>query len=61
VIQAAGPGDVVVIAGRGHETVQEMSQRVISFDDRKVAAQMIRERMVSEMKKADRTPDAIPA
>ncbi len=33
----AGPGDVVVIAGKGHETYQEIAGRTIAFDDRLVA------------------------
>jgi UDP-N-acetylmuramoyl-L-alanyl-D-glutamate--2,6-diaminopimelate ligase len=36
-IRAAGPGDVVVIAGKGHETGQEFADRTIPFDDRVVA------------------------
>ncbi len=38
-IRAAGPGDVVVIAGKGHETGQEFATRTIPFDDRVVARQ----------------------
>jgi UDP-N-acetylmuramoyl-L-alanyl-D-glutamate--2,6-diaminopimelate ligase len=34
----ARPGDVVVIAGKGHETTQSFSDRVVEFDDARVAA-----------------------
>lgn len=37
-LDRARPGDVVVIAGKGHETTQEFADRVESFDDRLVAA-----------------------
>ncbi len=36
-LAAAAPGDVVVIAGKGHETVQEVAGRAIAFDDAGVA------------------------
>jgi UDP-N-acetylmuramoyl-L-alanyl-D-glutamate--2,6-diaminopimelate ligase len=35
-VQAAGPGDAVVIAGKGHETGQEIGGVVHPFDDRLV-------------------------
>ncbi len=41
----AAPGDVVVIAGKGHEDYQILSDKVISFDDRLIAAEMLREIM----------------
>jgi UDP-N-acetylmuramoyl-L-alanyl-D-glutamate--2,6-diaminopimelate ligase len=34
----AGPGDVIVIAGKGHETGQYVAGTVLPFDDRKVTA-----------------------
>ncbi|MEA2452556.1 MAG: UDP-N-acetylmuramoyl-L-alanyl-D-glutamate--2,6-diaminopimelate ligase [Actinomycetota bacterium] len=36
-LEQATPGDVVVIAGKGHETGQEFKDRTIPFDDRIVA------------------------
>jgi UDP-N-acetylmuramoyl-L-alanyl-D-glutamate--2,6-diaminopimelate ligase len=36
-LEAAAPGDVVLIAGKGHETTQTLGDRVLPFDDRAVA------------------------
>jgi UDP-N-acetylmuramoyl-L-alanyl-D-glutamate--2,6-diaminopimelate ligase len=41
-LSSARAGDVVVIAGKGHETYQEFADRTIPFDDREVAAEEIR-------------------
>jgi UDP-N-acetylmuramoyl-L-alanyl-D-glutamate--2,6-diaminopimelate ligase len=38
-IELANPGTVVVIAGKGHETVQVIGSREIPFDDRALAAE----------------------
>jgi UDP-N-acetylmuramoyl-L-alanyl-D-glutamate--2,6-diaminopimelate ligase len=40
-IAVASPGDVVLILGKGHETGQEIGDRVIPFDDRDVARQIL--------------------
>jgi UDP-N-acetylmuramoyl-L-alanyl-D-glutamate--2,6-diaminopimelate ligase len=36
-INAAGPGDVLMILGKGHESGQEFADRTVPFDDREVA------------------------
>ena len=41
-IEAAREGDVVVIAGKGHEQGQELADRTIPFDDREVAREALR-------------------
>jgi UDP-N-acetylmuramoyl-L-alanyl-D-glutamate--2,6-diaminopimelate ligase len=41
---AAGPGDVVVIAGKGHETTQTVDDEHRPFDDRVVARMLLEER-----------------
>lgn len=40
-IKAARPGDLVVIAGKGHETYQEFARGRIHFDDAEVARQVL--------------------
>jgi len=37
----ATPGDVVVIAGKGHEATQEFADHTIEFDDRRVAREIL--------------------
>jgi UDP-N-acetylmuramoyl-L-alanyl-D-glutamate--2,6-diaminopimelate ligase len=41
IIRRARPGDTVLIAGKGHETCQEMGNTVMPFDDREQARQML--------------------
>jgi UDP-N-acetylmuramoyl-L-alanyl-D-glutamate--2,6-diaminopimelate ligase len=46
-VGSAGDGDVVVIAGKGHETTQEIDGVVLPFDDRAVARAAIEARQGS--------------
>jgi UDP-N-acetylmuramoyl-L-alanyl-D-glutamate--2,6-diaminopimelate ligase len=41
-VEVAAPGDVIVIAGKGHELGQETAGRIEPFDDREVAREAIR-------------------
>ena len=36
-LEEAKPGDVVLLAGKGHETYQILKDRTIDFDDRETA------------------------
>jgi len=42
-VEAAAGGDLVLIAGKGHETYQIFKDRTIHFDDREVARDVLRE------------------
>jgi UDP-N-acetylmuramoyl-L-alanyl-D-glutamate--2,6-diaminopimelate ligase len=42
-IRAARPGDIVLLAGKGHETVQILKDGTVPFDDVAVAAAVLRE------------------
>ncbi|HEV2439809.1 MAG TPA: UDP-N-acetylmuramoyl-L-alanyl-D-glutamate--2,6-diaminopimelate ligase [bacterium] len=48
-IALARPGDVVVIAGKGHETYQIVGDQVIDFDDRAVARELLRARYARQV------------
>jgi len=40
-IGQARPGDIVLLAGKGHETYQVIGSRTVEFDDREVARQVL--------------------
>src|SRR5215510_1790375 len=43
-VETAGPGDVVLIAGKGHEKYQEIAGRTMPFDDIEVAREALEAR-----------------
>jgi len=43
-LDEARSGDIVLLAGKGHETYQVLRERTIEFDDRAVARAVLRHR-----------------
>ena len=41
-LDEAGPGDIVLLAGKGHETYQVLRDQTIDFDDREKAREILR-------------------
>lgn len=41
-IEEARPGDILILAGKGHETYQVLKDRTIAFDDREVVREVLR-------------------
>jgi UDP-N-acetylmuramoyl-L-alanyl-D-glutamate--2,6-diaminopimelate ligase len=58
-LDAARPGDVVVIAGKGHETYQEIAGERLAFDDAVEARRALSARYSSDP--GTWVPDAAPA
>lgn len=42
-LRMAGPGDVVLVAGKGHENYQQLANTVVPFDDRQVVRECLKE------------------
>ncbi len=42
-LEQARPGDIVILAGKGHETYQVLKDKTIAFDDRQVAHRVLGE------------------
>ncbi len=49
-IDLARPGDMVIIAGKGHENYQVFGDRTIPFNDREIALELIDKRLQSKAK-----------
>jgi len=60
-IQLAQPGDVVVIAGRGHEKDQQIGNRSISFDDCRVTRRLLLELLTGSYAESNSQRSAISA
>jgi len=46
-IKFANKEDIVLIAGKGHEDYQILNEKVINFDDRKIAYKLLKEKSKS--------------
>jgi len=49
-VDFARPGDLVLIAGKGHETYQEFATETLDFDDRLVAKRVLKDVRVGDLK-----------
>ena len=47
-IKFANKRDIVLIAGKGHEDYQILNDKVINFDDRKIAYKLLQEKSKSK-------------
>lgn len=56
-VQMAGPGDIILIAGKGHEAYQEFADRKIAFSDVSFARRAIEEKRVEIEKPKPRLQD----
>jgi UDP-N-acetylmuramoyl-L-alanyl-D-glutamate--2,6-diaminopimelate ligase len=52
-VAAAGKGDVLLVAGKGHERGQYVRGTVLPFDDREVTAEALRRRARTAASKGD--------
>lgn len=47
-LDAARPGDCVLVAGKGHEAFQELGNTVVPFDDRQVSRELLQRKQLRE-------------
>jgi UDP-N-acetylmuramoyl-L-alanyl-D-glutamate--2,6-diaminopimelate ligase len=56
-VALATPGDVIVVAGKGHETGQYVAGAVLPFDDRQVTAAALAQRERDQRERDQRERD----
>ena len=49
-LRHAQPGDVIILAGKGHETEQILKDRTIHFDEREVVREILQQMRAEEQK-----------
>jgi len=47
-IKFANKEDIILIAGKGHEDYQILNDKVVDFDDRKIAHKLLKEKNKSQ-------------
>jgi NAD(P)H-hydrate repair Nnr-like enzyme with NAD(P)H-hydrate epimerase domain len=58
-VALAAPGDVVLVAGKGHETGQYVAGAVLPFDDRQVTAAALAQRERDQRERDQRGQDQL--
>jgi UDP-N-acetylmuramoyl-L-alanyl-D-glutamate--2,6-diaminopimelate ligase len=59
-ISTSRSGDIILIAGKGHETTQQFADRVLDFDDRRHAAASLRRRAAAITEMRNQPPPPRP-
>ena len=55
-LYGARPGDIVLIAGKGHEDYQEIQGKKHPFDDRKVVRQLLQQMRAARAEESEDPP-----
>jgi UDP-N-acetylmuramoyl-L-alanyl-D-glutamate--2,6-diaminopimelate ligase len=54
-LQVARPGDIVIIAGKGHEQTQDLGTVVVAFDDRAIARSFLQDLQQQDLQQQEST------
>ena len=58
-MEEARPGDIVLLAGKGHENYQVWRDRTIEFDDREMAREILRRKGFSKKRRRSASSSCI--